>query len=150
MSVYKGGDNFGGTFRAFNNSLAMLYGLLVTGTMWSPFGANPTAMPEAPLAPPTAGNLVVNGDFDEGVLGWDARSDFYDYGGSETFTASDGFALQLFRRDPDQVIAALRTQAARFTKPRMTTLELLEELKHPQRFREFAIEACRWLAQHGW
>ncbi len=93
MSVYKSGDNFGGTFRAFNNSLALLYGLLVTGTMWNPFGADPTRLPEPVLNDAGAGNLVVNGDFDEGTLGWEARSDFYDYGGSQTFTSSDGFAL---------------------------------------------------------
>lgn len=93
MSVYKAGDNFGGTFRAFNNSLALLYGLVVTGTMWSPFGADPTPLAEAPLVPPTPGNLLVNGDFDEGVSGWEARSDYYDYGATETFTTSDGFAL---------------------------------------------------------
>jgi endo-1,4-beta-D-glucanase Y len=93
MSVYKSGDNFGGTFRAFNNSLALLYGLLVTGTMWSPFGEDPTRMQEPVLNGPGDGNLVVNGDFDEGVFGWEARSDYYDYGGSQTFTSSDGFAL---------------------------------------------------------
>lgn len=93
VSVYKSGDNFGGTFRAFNNSLALLYGLVVTGTMWSPFGADPRPMPEPPLADPTPGNLLVNGDFDEGVSGWEARSDYYDYGGTQTFTSSDGFAL---------------------------------------------------------
>jgi endo-1,4-beta-D-glucanase Y len=93
ISVYKGGDNFGGTFRAFNNSLALLYGLVVTGTMWSPFGADPTRVPELPLSNAAPGNLLVNGDFDEGVSGWEARSDYYDYGASQTFTSSDGFAL---------------------------------------------------------
>ncbi|MEY2930653.1 MAG: putative b-glycosidase, glycoside hydrolase family 8 protein [Pseudomonadota bacterium] len=93
MSVYKSGDNFGGTFRAFNNSLALLYGLLVTGSMWSPFGDDPTPLPEAALQDAGAGNIVVNGDFDEGVFGWEAGSDYYDYGGSMTFTSSDGFAL---------------------------------------------------------
>lgn len=93
ISVYKSGDNFGGTFRAFNNSLALLYGLVVTGTMWSPFGTDPAPVGEAQLTPPTPGNLIVNGDFDEGVTGWAANSDFYDYGGAQTFTSSDGFAL---------------------------------------------------------
>jgi MYXO-CTERM domain-containing protein len=93
ISVYKSGDNSGGIFRAFNNSLALLYGLVATGTMWNPAGDGPNAMPEPPLTPPTPGNLVVNGDFDEGVLGWEARSDFYGYGGSLQFTNSDGFAL---------------------------------------------------------
>jgi hypothetical protein len=64
--------------------------------------------------------------------------------------SADEFARQLFYRDPDQVITAIRTQAARFTKPRLTTLELLEQLKHPQRLPEFALEACRWVAQRGW
>jgi hypothetical protein len=93
MSVYKSGDNYDGTFRAFNNSLALLYGLVVTGTMWSPFGTDPAPKPEPALTPATAGNLIVNGDFDEGVTGWSAFSDFYDYGGTQTFTSSDGFAL---------------------------------------------------------
>ncbi len=93
ISVYKSGDNSGGIFRAFNNSLALLYGLVATGTMWNPAGAAPTAMPEPALTPPTPGNLVVNGDFDEGVLGWEARSDFYGYGSTLEFTNSDGFAL---------------------------------------------------------
>ena len=47
-------------------------------------------------------------------------------------------------------VQARATQAARFTKPRLTTLELLEQLKHPQRLPEFALEACRWVAQRGW
>ena len=109
ISVYKVGDNYENTFRAFNNSLALLYGLVVTGTMWSPFGPNATAVAEAPLAPPTPGNLVVNGDFDEGVTGWETNSGYYDYGNTLTFTSSDGFALhqagemvlRVVRNEPD-------------------------------------------------
>jgi MYXO-CTERM domain-containing protein len=71
----------------------LLYGLVATGTMWIPFGAAPTAMPEQALVAATPGNVVVNGDFDEGVLGWEARSDFYGYGSTMEFTNSDGFAL---------------------------------------------------------
>ncbi|HTV22943.1 MAG TPA: glycosyl hydrolase family 8 [Polyangiaceae bacterium] len=92
ISVYKAGDNFGGTFRAFNNSLALLYGLVVTGTMWAPSGPAATRVAEAALTPPAAGNLVVNGDFEEGVTGWETNSGYYDYGNTETFTNSDGFA----------------------------------------------------------
>ena len=97
ISVYKSGDNYengpNGIFRAFNNSLALLYGLVVTGTMWNPAGGAPVALPEPALTPPTAGNLIVNGDFEEGVTGWTTNSDFYDYGDTQTFTSSDGFAL---------------------------------------------------------
>jgi len=107
MSVYKAGDNYeggpNGIFRAFNNSLALLYGLVLTGTMWNPAGADPTAKPEATLTPPTPGNVLVNGDFDEGVQGWSGFSDYYVYPDDtnpannppdvSTFTSSDGFSL---------------------------------------------------------
>jgi len=96
FSVYKPGDNYeggpNGIFRAFNNSLALLYGLVVTGTMWNPSGAPPTAVTEPALAPPTPGNVIVNGDFDEGMTGWSAFSEHYDRS-AEVFTSSDGFAL---------------------------------------------------------
>jgi endo-1,4-beta-D-glucanase Y len=109
ISVYKAGDNFGGTFRAFNNSLALLYGLVVTGTMWSPFGPAATRLAEAPLTPPTPGNLVVNGDFDEGVTGWDTNSSYYDYGDTETFTSSDGFAMH---QNGEMVLRVVRNEPA--------------------------------------
>lgn len=129
ISVYKAGDNFGGTFRAFNNSLALLYGLVVTGTMWSPFGAAPAAMPEASLTPPTPGNLVVNGDFDEGVTGWEARSDYYDYGGSQTFTSSDGFALH---DSGEMRLRVLRNEPA---APQRMSLRQTVSLQAGQRYR---------------
>lgn len=101
FSVYKPGDNYengpNGIFRAFNNSLALLYGLVVTGTMWNPAGATPVPVAEPALTPPTPGNLIVNGDFDEGMTGWSAFSDYYVYDSTapdaNTFTNSDGFAL---------------------------------------------------------
>jgi endo-1,4-beta-D-glucanase Y len=129
ISVYKGGDNFGGTFRAFNNSLALLYGLVVTGTMWNPTGADPVAMPQPPLVNPTPGNLVVNGDFDEGVLGWEARSDFYDYGGTLTFTSSDGFALH---SGGEMRLRVLRNEPA---APQRLSLRQTVSLQAGQRYR---------------
>ena len=68
QSLYLRGDTLP-TAHAFNSSLALLYGLLVTGTMWDPNGSPPTKVMELPLQPQGA-NLVVNGDFDEGVQGW--------------------------------------------------------------------------------
>ena len=69
QGLYVPGDSFE-TYRAFNNSLALLYGLFVTGFMWDPVGADPVAVQPPALNPPVAGNLIVNGDFDEGLLGW--------------------------------------------------------------------------------
>jgi endoglucanase len=72
QSIYKPGDNAAAnettTPRFYGNSLALLYGLLVTGTMWNPLAA------AAPVVEPAladqAGNLFTNGDFDAGLLGW--------------------------------------------------------------------------------
>ncbi len=135
FSVYKGGDNFGGTFRAFNNSLAMLYGLLVTGTMWSPFGDDPAPVAEPALNPPTPGNLVVNGDFDEGVFGWEARSDYYDYGNTETFTASDGFALH---QGGEMRLRVLRSEPA--APQRLSLRQAVGGITAGQRYR-LAVDA---------
>jgi endo-1,4-beta-D-glucanase Y len=129
ISVYKSGDNFGGTFRAFNNSLALLYGLLVTGTMWSPFGDDPTPVSEPPLSAAAPGNLIVNGDFDEGVSGWEARSDYYDYGGSQTFTSSDGFALH---EAGTMRLRVLRNESA---APQRLSLRQTVSLQAGQRYR---------------
>ena len=134
ISVYKAGDNFGDTFRAFNNSLALLYGLVVTGTMWSPFGANPTAVTEPALTPPTPGNLLVNGDFDEGVTGWDTNSDYYDYGGTQTFTASDGFALH---QNGEMRLRVLRNEPA---EPQRISFHQTVNLQAGQRYR-LAVDA---------
>jgi hypothetical protein len=74
QSLYRAGDELGdgGTplYRAFNNSLALLYGLTVTGNMWNPLGADPSPNLDPPLVAPQQGNEIVNGDFDEGLLGW--------------------------------------------------------------------------------
>lgn len=67
-----------------------------------------------------------------------------------TVLSPDSFSLELLRVTPERVIQAVAAQAARYRKPPLSALELLEKLKHPQRFPEFAIEACRWMAQHGW
>jgi endo-1,4-beta-D-glucanase Y len=88
QSLYRAGDNLGtgGTVlpHAFNNSLALLYGMLATGTMWSPLGADPTPVDEVqPVDQP--GNLIGNGDFDEGLLDWS----FENIGG----VAAEGFAM---------------------------------------------------------
>ncbi len=73
QSLYRAGDNVGeggiDQPHAFNNSLALLYGMLATGTMWNPLGANPTPIAEPALVD-QPGNLIQNGDFDEGVQGW--------------------------------------------------------------------------------
>lgn len=83
QSLYAPGDS-SGTYRAFGNSLALLYGLLVTGYMWDPIGAPPTAA-EPPTLNEQVGNLLINGDFDEGVRGWTMEN----LGGIE----SEGFAM---------------------------------------------------------
>lgn len=73
QSMYLAGDSTGPnntiTPRAFNSSLALLYGLTVTGLMWDPAGANPTPVAEPPLND-QPGNQLENGDFDQGFLGW--------------------------------------------------------------------------------
>jgi endo-1,4-beta-D-glucanase Y len=88
QSLYRAGDNLGegGAVlpHAFNNSLALLYGMLATGTMWNPIGADPTPVPE-PQVVDQPGNLIGNGDFDEGLLDWS----FENIGG----VAAEGFAM---------------------------------------------------------
>lgn len=73
QSMYLAGDSIGANNtvspRAFNSSLALLYGLTVTGLMWDPAGAAPTPVVE-PTLNTQEGNLLENGDFDEGFLGW--------------------------------------------------------------------------------
>lgn len=73
QSLYRAGDNLGagGAFEphAFNNSLALLYGMLATGTMWNPLGANPTRI-EEPVLVDQPNAVIQNGDFDEGLQGW--------------------------------------------------------------------------------
>lgn len=72
-SLYRAGDDLGAQGvvqpHAFNNSLALLYGMLVTGTMWNPLGDDPAPVPEPPLQE-QPGSIAVNGDFDEGMRGW--------------------------------------------------------------------------------
>ncbi|HVZ37260.1 MAG TPA: MYXO-CTERM sorting domain-containing protein, partial [Polyangiaceae bacterium] len=68
QSMYLPGDSVSG-LHAYNSSLALLYGLNVTGLMWNPAGANPTPVTE-PALNDQPGNLLVNGDFDEGFQGW--------------------------------------------------------------------------------
>jgi hypothetical protein len=88
QSLYRAGDDLGpgGITQphAFNNSLALLYGMLATGTMWNPLGADPTPLPEAPLVD-QPGNAIINGDFDEGIRGWNMEN----LGG----IAAEGFAV---------------------------------------------------------
>lgn len=73
QSMYLAGDSTGPnntvTPHAFNSSLALLYGLTITGMAWDPNGANPTPVTEPALAD-QPGNLLKNGDFDEGFLNW--------------------------------------------------------------------------------
>jgi endo-1,4-beta-D-glucanase Y len=73
-SVYRAGDLINGqTLRAYNGSLALLYALLVTGTMWNPTGPNPAALPE-PALPDQGANILANGDFTAGLRGWTTQS----------------------------------------------------------------------------
>lgn len=73
QSMYLPGDSIGANNvaapRAFNSSLALLYGLAVTGFMWDPSGAAPARVTE-PTLNPQGDNQLENGDFDEGILGW--------------------------------------------------------------------------------
>jgi endo-1,4-beta-D-glucanase Y len=88
-SIYRAGDQLdANTLRAFNSSLALLYGLLVTGTMWNPVGANPTPIAE-PALPPRGANLLVNGDFTAGLRGWAAQS----LSNPDTGDDSDGYMV---------------------------------------------------------
>lgn len=86
-SIYRSGDLLDGTLRAYNGSLAMLYGLLVTGTMWNPTGANPTPIARPALADRGA-NLLVNGDFTAGLRGWTTQS----LSNPDSGDDSDGYA----------------------------------------------------------
>lgn len=92
QSLYRDGDEFGDNggqqYRAFNNSLALLYGLTVTGNMWNPMGPNPTPNTDPPLVA-QQGNLLVNGDFDEGLLGWR----FMNIQGDGTVLRGEGYAM---------------------------------------------------------
>ncbi|MEO8178017.1 MAG: glycosyl hydrolase family 8 [Deltaproteobacteria bacterium] len=73
QSMYLAGDSVGANnvvaTHAFNSSLALLYGLTITGLAWDPGGANPTPVAEPPLRD-EPGNLLRNGDFDEGFQSW--------------------------------------------------------------------------------
>jgi endo-1,4-beta-D-glucanase Y len=82
QSMYLPGDSIDGN-HAFNTSLALLYGLLVTGTMWDPVGtADPTPQAQPQLLD-QPGNLLTNGDFDEGFRGWTIEN--FGAGASEAF-----------------------------------------------------------------
>lgn len=83
QSMYLPGDSIDGN-HAFNTSLALLYGLVVTGYMWDPTpGApNPTAQPEPPLVD-QPGNLLDNGDFDQGFSNWTIEN--FGAGASEAY-----------------------------------------------------------------
>jgi hypothetical protein len=83
QSMYLPGDSVDG-LHAFNTSLALLYGLTVTGYMWNPIGPAPTPRPE-PVLNPQGTNALENGDFDEGILGWTTEN----FGAG----ASEGFAM---------------------------------------------------------
>ncbi len=85
QSLYRPGDNIGAggqELRAFNSSLALLYGLTVTGFAWDPAGDAPGRVTE-PALNPAGGNLLDNGDFDEGLLGWEMG--VFGAGASEAF-----------------------------------------------------------------
>ena len=73
-SLYRAGDDLGAGGivqpHAFNNSLALLYGMLVTGTMWNPLGEDPSPVMEPVLRNEAPDSIALNGDFDEGMRGW--------------------------------------------------------------------------------
>ena len=107
QSMYVPGDNIGPMGpapRAFNSSLALLYGLLVTGYMWNPTGPAPT-LEQKPALNDQPGNLIDNGDFDQGMLGWSfANLD-------DPLTPgirAEGFAMHL---DGEMQLAVQRTAA---------------------------------------
>jgi len=88
-SVYRAGDLINGaTLRAYNGSLALLYALLVTGTMWSPTGPNPSDLQRADL-PAAGANILDNGDFTAGLRGWTTQSLSNPAAGDD----SDGYML---------------------------------------------------------
>jgi endo-1,4-beta-D-glucanase Y len=91
QSMYLPGDSIDGN-HAFNTSLALLYGLLVTGYMWDPTAGtpNPAAAPEPALVD-QPGNLFDNGDFDEGLRGWSIEN--FNAGASEAFALHKGGEL---------------------------------------------------------
>jgi endoglucanase len=104
QSMYRDGDELGDggapLYRAFNNSLALLYGLTVTGNMWNPMGLNPSPNTDLPLGA-QPGNLLVNGDFDEGLLGWK----FQNLTGMGTILRAEGYAMH---RDGEMNIVVTR------------------------------------------
>jgi endoglucanase len=88
-SIYRAGDALNAnTLRAYNSSLTLLYGLLVTGAMWNPVGANPTRI-DQPALPARGQNLLVNGDFTAGLRGWTTQS----LSNPETMDDSDGYMV---------------------------------------------------------
>jgi endo-1,4-beta-D-glucanase Y len=91
QSMYLPGDSIDGN-HAFNTSLALLYGLLVTGYMWDPTAGTPNPAPVAePALVDQAGNLFDNGDFDEGFRGWTIEN--FNAGASEAFALHKGGEL---------------------------------------------------------
>lgn len=112
-------------------------GWLRNGTSTSPFGSHFDLSHPCPArialnsldSAPTPGNLVVNGNFDEGVSGWEARSDYYDYGATETFTSSDGFALHAAG---EMRLRVLRNEPA---APQRLSLRQAVSLQAGQRYR---------------
>ncbi len=108
QSLYVAGDSTGPNAtvqpHAFNSSLALLYGLLATGTMWDPLGSDPVLKPE-PARADQPGNQLENGDFDEGLLGWT----FVNISDPATpGTPAEGYAMHL---EGETHIAVQRTAA---------------------------------------
>lgn len=130
QSLYVPGDNIGPTGaepRAFGSSLALLYGLTVTGFMWNPMGPDPVFL-NPPALTPAGTNQLENGDFEEGVLNWSVAN-LND--AATPGTRAEGFAMH---RDGELQIEVQRT-AARAMDPWEVRLAQTVSVQAGQKYR---------------
>ena len=110
QSMYLAGDSVGANnavaTHAFNSSLALLYGLTITGLAWDPSGANPTPVAETPVVE-QAGNSLKNGDFDEGFLNWSMAN--LNDGATPAGSRAEGYAMH---KNGELELRIQRTSAA--------------------------------------
>ncbi|HEU4577627.1 MAG TPA: glycosyl hydrolase family 8 [Polyangiaceae bacterium] len=111
QSMYLAGDSTGPNNtvspHAFNSSLALLYGLTITGMAWDPTGANPAPVAEPPVSD-QPGNLLKNGDFDEGFLNW-SMANLSD-GNTPAGARAEGYAMH---KNGQLQVRIQRTSAAK-------------------------------------